>query len=154
MPATIVDLAGYRRSEANPGSSLLRSAELLSMRQHLQFHASIEIDDLLWLQAQFDDRLHDHLLGALHSLLDKEFGHLRVSQYRRLFIVRHRSVEGLIAGLLRAQFRGHKIELPICNAFGESVEQHGIALTWGIGRSSTEAELERLKRRRQKNCRR
>jgi len=59
----------------------------------------------------------------------------------------------LIAGLLRVQFHARQFRLPRLNVFDEIVEQNGLALTWGVGQSSAEAEMERLKRRRQKHQR-
>ncbi len=152
--ATIVDLAGFQRTEKrNSIDRITPLTPLVSMRQHLCFQSSIEIDDMVWIQAQYGRRIRDKVVRQVRAILDKEFGKLRVYRYRRLFVARHRSVEGLVAGLLRAQFHTHLIDLPLVNTFGDKIEYLGVTLTWGVGRSTTEAEMERLKRRRQKQRR-
>lgn len=126
----------------------------ISLRPYLPYRASVEIDELPWLQAQFGVRERDRFVRDTRSILNAEFGQLRVYRYRRVFVVRHRNVEELIAGLLRAQFHAYQIVLPDENVFGDVVEPNGLSLTWGVGHSTSEAEVERLKRRRQKQYRR
>ncbi|MBX2837165.1 MAG: hypothetical protein KTR35_09945 [Gammaproteobacteria bacterium] len=178
--ATVVDFLGYRaarkeKSQKDSDSSSTQSLPLervtrnkirldlsgsntaattLSLRPYLPYRASVEIDELPWLQAQFGVRVRDQLVRDVRSLLNAEFGHLRVYRYRRVFVVRHRDVEELIAGLLRVQFHAYQVVLPDENVFGDQVEQTGLSLTWGAGHSTSEAEVERLKRRRQKQYRR
>jgi len=90
-PATIVELANFRRS-ASKSVSLPRtsSAELLSMRQNLEYQGSVEIDDLPWLQTQFSTQFRDRVVVDVRKLLSREFGHLRVNSFRELFVVKHR----------------------------------------------------------------
>lgn len=126
----------------------------ISLRPYLPYRASVEIDELPWLQAQFGVRERDRFVRDTRSILNAEFGQLRVYRYRRVFVVRHRCVEELIAGLLRAQFHAYQIALPEENVFGDAIEPNGLSLTWGVGHSTSEAEVERLKRRRQKQYRR
>ena len=165
--ATVVQLAEYQRAEKvehvpygdahgsarDVAQRLQRCAKPVQLKNHLEFQASIEIDDLPWLHAQFSTSVRNNLVMSVRQILEKEFGHLRVYRYRRLFVVRHRSVESLIAGLLRAQFNTHQLGLPQINTFGDTVDQKGVSITWGVGRNGVEAESERLKRRRQKNYR-
>jgi len=167
---TVVQLASYQRrqrSQRTEKLNLIKRGTPLSvakeskgctkpvqLRKHLEFQASIEIDDLPWLHAQFSNSIRNNLVKSVRQILETEFGHLRVHRYRRLFVVRHKSIESLIAGLLRAQFQTHQIRLPESNIFGDVVDQKGVSITWGVGRNGVEAESERLKRRRQKNYRR
>jgi len=140
---TVVDLAGFRcQVTVNPVRSSREPASMLSMRRHLAYQASVEIDKLEAVQSD--------VAKKVRALLNREFGKLRVHRYRRLFVIRHRSVEGLISCLLRVQFHAHQLELPLVNKSGEVVQSKPITLTWGVGRTTTEAEVERLRRRRQK----
>ncbi len=160
---TVVQLASYQREQraekidqnkqgvTHDGKRLAKPVQL---RSHLEFQASIEIDDLPWLHAQFSNSVRNNLVKGVRQILEKEFGSLRVHRYRRLFVVRHKSIESLIAGLLRAQFHTHQLALPEKNIFGDVVEQKCVSITWGVGRNGVEAESERLKHRRQKNYRR
>ena len=157
--AIVVELAGFRNM-SRPGSrgadnvkrivSANHQAQMLSMRRHLSYQASVEIDNLENIQAEFGEPVRASLVKKVRSILDKEFGNLRVHRYRRLYVIRHRSVEGLISSLLRVQFHAHQLDLPALNRAGELVESKPITLTWGVGRTTTEAEVERLRRRRQK----
>ncbi len=126
---------------------------MLSMRRHLSYQASVEIDNLERLLADYGETVRASTVSQVRSLLNKEFGKLRVHRYRRLYIIRHRSVEGLISSLLRVQFHAHQLELPALNLKGELVDAKPVTLTWGVGRTTTEAEVERLRRRRQKQKR-
>ncbi len=161
---TVVQLAEYQRTEKleqnksittrGGAQNAKRSVKPIQLRNHLEFQASIEIDDLPWLHAQFSNSVRNNLVKGVRQILEKEFGHLRVHRYRRLYVVRHKSIESLIAGLLRVQFHTHQLHLPDNNIFGDTVDQKGVSITWGVGRNGIEAESERLKRRRQKNYRR
>ncbi len=151
---SVVQLADYRRTDKQHVDHGPRCTKPIPLKNHLEYQASIEIDDLPWLHAQFSNTVRNNLVKGVRQTLDKEFGCLRVYRYRRLFVVRHRSIEALIAGLLRAQFHTHQLSLPQINVFGDTVEQKGVSITWGVGRTGLEAESERLKRRRQKNYRR
>ncbi len=156
---TVVQLASYQRNaraETKKQSSQVtttnnttpthlatiarHSAKPEQLKNHLEFQASIEIDDLPWLHAQFSTNVRNDLVKSVRQILEKEFGHLRVHRYRRLFVVRHKSIESLIAGLLRAQFQTHQLGLPEINTFGDTVEQKGVSITWGVGRNGIEAE--------------
>jgi len=139
----VVALAGFRQTEkktrlVNPR----RNAELLSMRRHLTYQASVEIDKLDAIKTLHGAACQKRVVSHVRTLLNKEFGTLRVHRYRGLFVAKHKSVEALISSLLRIQFHVHQIELP------ES-DKH-VSLTWGVGRTTPEAEVERLRRRRQK----
>ncbi len=150
---TVVQLVKYQRTvKSEPLTSKgLSCSKPIALKDRLEYQASIEIDELPWLHAQFSTKVRNELVKNVRDALDKEFGKLRVYRYRRLFVVRHKSMETLIAGLLRAQFHTHQLVLPETNVFGDSVEQKGVSIIWGVGRNGLEAESERLKRRRQKN---
>jgi len=165
---TVVELSGFReQSVARNGRTSSRKfaehskqgqahachADMLSMRRHLSYQASVEIDKLDWILGEYGKAYNDDLVRQIRSLLNKEFGKLRVHRYRRLFVIRHRSVEGLISSLLRVQFHAHQIDLPPVNRNFEPSNAKPVTLTWGVGRTTTEAEVERLRRRRQKHRR-
>ncbi len=158
---TVIELSGFRDASAvrtgrqfaghsTDNAICTRQADMLSMRRHLRYQASVEIDKLDWILNEYGKAYNDVLVGQIRALLNKEFGKLRVHRYRRLFVIRHRSVEGLISSLLRVQFHAHQIDLPLVNQCGELNNAKPVTLTWGVGRTTTEAEVERLRRRRQK----
>lgn len=159
---TVVELAGFRSEEKSPSVNLSRNspykngvskdqpAQLLSIRQHLSYKASVEIDKLELIQSEFGDAGSARVVKQIRVLLNKEFGRLRVHRYRGLFVIRHRSVEGLISSLLRVQFHAHQIDLPVVNRAGDRSNAKPVTLTWGVGRTNSEAEVERVRRRRQK----
>lgn len=160
--ATVVKIAGFRRGEKlsplnlsqraiyKNGSSQKQNAELLSVRRHLSYQASVEIDRLEVINSDYGVQAGAALVKQVRELLNKEFGSLRVHKSRNLFVIRHRSVEGIISSLLRVQFFAHQLELPIDSVRVKPVSNRPITLTWGVGRTTTEAEVERLRRRRQK----
>lgn len=150
-PATVVELAEFRSTEKSKQLvSTTHEAQLLSMRRHLGYQASVEIDNLEAMFSEHGEAVRASLVKQVRSLLNKEFGKLRVHRYRRIYVIRHRSVEGLISSLLRVQFHAHQLDMPVLNKHGEPVEVKPVTLTWGVGRTTTEAEVERLRRRRQK----
>lgn len=166
LSSNVVELAGFRSAgllgsglrdnvlnENDKRKSLLtptHDAELTSIRRHLRYQASVEIDNLEWIRNEFGEAFGLSLVKQVRSILDTEFGKLRVHRYRRLFVIRHRSVEGLISSLLRIQFHAQQLELPSLNTMSKPTNVKPISLTWGVGRTTTEAEVERLRRRRHK----
>jgi len=149
--ASVVKLAGFRGpAKSKTVVSPTHQAELMSIRRHLSYQASVEIDNIDWIRNEFGEVFCLSLVKQVRGILDKEFGKLRVHRYKRLFVIRHRSVEGLISSLLRLQFHAHQVELPPVNVSGKPSNAKPISLTWGVGRTTTEAEVERLRRRRQK----
>jgi len=159
--AIVVELAGFRSNgrkafraaEKSVHTASSDQAQMLSMRRHLSYQASFEIDNIEWVRAEYGEAVRQDLAKQIRSILNKEFGKLRVHRYRRLYVIRHRSVEGLISSLLRVQFHAHQIDLPVLNKNGDTVDTKPVTLTWGVGRTTTEAEVERLRRRRQKSRR-
>jgi len=149
--ASIVELSRFRKRSPALESGFRAGAQLLSIRQTLDVEASVELDGLELLLQRFDEATVASVTMAVRQLLDREFGRLRVHRNRRQFVARHRSVDALIAGLLRVQFHAQQIRLPDTDRAGERVEPQGVSITWGVGRCGHEAELERLRRRRQKN---
>jgi len=148
--APIVELSRFRRRTRWRDGAVGRSAELLSMRRALSHEASIEIDDLDTLLERLGKPHGAALVRRVRALLDHEFGRLRVHRGPRHFIARHRSIDALVAGLLRAQFHTLQFELPPPDTPIERAEPGPVTLTWGVGRSGPEAEGERLRRRREK----
>jgi len=149
--ATVVELACFRHvDKTKTVVSASHQAQMLSMRHNLSYQASVEIDNLEWLRAEFGEGFCTSLAKQVRILLNKEFGKLRVHRYRGIYVIRHRSVEGLISSLLRAQFHAHQFDLPLVNNSGEIPISKSVTLTWGVGRTTTEAEVERVRRRRQK----
>ncbi len=150
--ASIVDLAAYRSPRVLSGRSMAprTTAELLSMRQSLSYEASVEINNLDHLLACLEPAVVNNLRLQVRRLLDREFGRLRVHRNRQNYVARHRSVETLIAGLLRVQFHARQIRLPESDCVGERVEQSSLSLTWGVGQSGHEAVQERMRRRNKK----
>ena len=148
---SVVELAGFRCvSKSKTVVSTTHEAELMSIRRYLSYQASVEIDNLEWMRKEFGEAFCLSLVKQVRGILDKEFGKLRVHRYKRLFVIRHRSVEGLISSLLRMQFHAHQLDLPAVNESGQPSIAKPVTLTWGVGRTTSEAEVERLRRRRQK----
>ena len=151
--STVVDLSGFRtpaRRKHYRSNGAVLQADMLSMRRYLAYQASVEIDKLDWMKQEFGDTVPALVEKKVRALLNMEFGKLRVHRYRRLYVIRHRSVEGLISSLLRVQFHAHQLELPAFSKTGEVAQPKPVTLTWGVGRTTTEADVERLRRRRQK----
>lgn len=148
LAATVVALDGVRprtrRSLPRPSG---QTAQLLSIRRYLAYQATVEIDNLATLTERFGRSCTDHLVRDIRALLDHEFGSLRIHRYRGVYRIRHRSVEGIIAGLLRVQFHAQNLLLPTTDRHGAAVDTRSIKLTWGVGRSAGEADLERMRRR-------
>lgn len=145
--ASVIELASFRRSQSWAVARQRRPAELLSLRRSLSYAASVEIDKLETLSQELDARSIDALKRHVRNLLDREFGRLRVHRDNRHFVARHRSVDALIAGLLRVQFHALQYRLPACNKHGEPMAPQHLSVTWGVGQSGHEARLERLRRR-------
>ncbi|MBX2823837.1 MAG: hypothetical protein KTR33_03845 [Gammaproteobacteria bacterium] len=130
------------------------SLSVIDFFDRMTFQASIELDDLLWIRGHFTVRVRHQIMSAVRKLLCAEFGRRMVERNQLLFTVRHRDVNTLIAGLLRVQFNANQILLPEYNVFGDRVEQNGVTVTWGVGRSLDEAQHERIKKRKRRNLRR
>ncbi|MBX2879356.1 MAG: hypothetical protein KTR32_05450 [Granulosicoccus sp.] len=144
--------AGYHDS---PSASLPPAEfKLLTFLDQMNFKASIEIDDLVWIRGHFSARIRDQIVAMVRKLLCQEFGRNMIQRDELIFIVRHRSAEALITGLLRVQFYANQIVLPEFNIFGERVDQNGVSVTWGVGRTAEEAGIERVKKRKRRNLRR
>lgn len=148
--AQIVELAAFRSPRRRSDLASRSTAELLSLRRSLTYEASVEIDDLDALSERLEPARLTNSKLRVRRWLDREFGRLRVHRCRQRFVVRHRSVEALIAGLLRVQFHVQQIRLPETDRNGQCIDQAMLSLTWGVGQSGLEAELERLRRSRHK----
>ncbi len=145
--ASVVDLSAFRGTGNTATSSSRASAELLSLRQSLSYEASVEIDQLDSLEQRLAPEAFVSITRRVRQLLDHEFGRLRVHRSRRHFVARHRSIDTLIAGLLRAQFYAQQIVLPETDQQGDRNEGMCVSLTWGVGQTGHEAALERVRRR-------
>ena len=146
--ASIVELSAFRRRPGPPERTRRATAELLSVRRALGHEASVGVDGLEALAERHGEAVVGGVARRVRALLDCEFGRLRVHRARRRFVVRHRSAEALVAGLLRVQFHARALRLPERDLRGERVDVERLAISWGVGRSAPEAELERLRRRR------
>ncbi len=154
----VVELSGFRVNNRHTNSQSRKraravsqrgTADLFSMRRHLAYQASVEIDEIVLVKAGLSASAKRRIATRVRALLDKEFGKLRVHRYRSVYVVRHQSVEALISSLLRVQFHANQILISV-----ESDEltspAKSVSITWGVGRSTSEAEVERLRRKRQK----
>jgi len=128
--ATVVELAGFRNTDKSKSVvTTTYQTEMLSMRRHLSYQASVEIDNLDWIKSEFGEACQTTVVKQIRAILDKEFGKLRVHRYRRLYVIRHRSVEGLISSLLRVQFHAHQLDLPLVDKAGDAVAAKSVTLT-------------------------
>ena len=131
----------------HPGSA---DATILQFRGRSEYIAAIEIDDFLTLKMLYSDVDLQLLLDRMGYLLKREFGEQAVSRKQREFLIQFDDFELLVGGLLRAQFYAYKVDLPTHNIFGEVSDQPGLLLTWGIGRTDSEAHAELIKKKRYK----
>ncbi|PID60016.1 MAG: hypothetical protein CSB44_11940 [Gammaproteobacteria bacterium] len=141
------------RTSVDPGNG---SAVLLSLRQHLVFHGSLEIHGRSAARARnalLPSREWDHAATEVRALLEREFGNLRVHRVRDAFIIRHYDHEELVAGILRVQFFARRVALPGQFSDGETARGSRVLLNWGVGTTRIEAESERLRRRQQRQTR-
>ena len=151
--AEIVDMvslldSGYRK-RSNSASNINDTAALLSIRQNLTYQAAMGVNDLAVIRSNYSYEVGNGVLASLRDLMSVEFGHLRVYRHKQVFIASHRSLEMLIAGLLRVQFHGRQLELPVTNVCGELVDNsRGVSFTWGVGTSVAEAEAERQRQQK------
>lgn len=145
--APVIELSGFRRRRTWTAAGRSTTAQLLSLRQSLGYEASVEIDNLEQFTEQLDPALVVSLKRQVRRLLDREFGRLRVHRDHRNFVARHRSVDSLIAGLLRVQFHAMQVRLPEHGRDGKPLQARRVTLTWGVGQNGQEADLERLRRR-------
>jgi len=127
------------------------TADLLSIRQNLDYRASVEIDEFNQDFSELDASVRNRLMRDVRALLDVEFGRLRINCDKGVFQVRHRKLESLIAGLLRCQFHARQIAWTRSGAKPEEPASTGLGITWGVGDSLDEAEADRIKRRARKN---
>lgn len=124
------------------------SADLLSIRQHLTYKASIGINDFSFLQQAYSIQVADQLMAKIRTLLDQEFGGLRVHRRHQVFVVNHHCEESLIAGVLRVQFHSRQLPLPATRLGQGLSDLCGVPLAWGVGRTLEAAELQRQSKRR------
>ncbi len=124
------------------------SATLLSIRQNLNYQASVGVNDIDQLKVQCSHNLANAVMKQVREFLNAEFGHLRVHRYRQVFTVGHHNLEGLIGGLLRVQFYARQVELPVLDS---QFESRSVSLSWGVGESVLEADHERQRRQRLNN---
>lgn len=139
----LLDAPGRKRVVASVEKK--EPATLLSIRQNLCYQACIGINNIDQLKVQCSHNLANAVMKQVREFLNAEFGQLRVHRYRQVFTVGHYSLEGLIGGLLRVQFYSRQVELPIIE---NQFEPQFLSLSWGIGESILQAELERQRRQR------
>lgn len=147
--AQVVDMVSLldapSRKHGVTSVELKESATLLSIRQHLSYQASVGVNNIDKLKDQCSHDLANAVMKQVREFLNAEFGQLRVHRYRQVFTVGHHSLEGLIGGLLRVQFYSRQIELPI---MANQSEPQFLSLSWGVGDSILQAELERQRHQR------
>ena len=124
-----------------------KGAELLSIRQHLTYIATIGLNDIEFIETSYSPQVAGKLSASVRELLDQEFGPLRVYRRRQAFVVSHHSRESLYAGLFRVQFHSSQIPLPSTRDGNGPSDRCGIPLSWGVGKSMIEAEAERHSRK-------
>jgi len=150
--AEILEFSAFRRRSDNTiAKSQSVTAELLSIRQNLDYRASVEIDEFNQDFSELDTSVRNRLMRDVRALLDVEFGKLRINCDKGVFQVRHRKLESLIAGLLRCQFHARQIIWTRTGAKSDEAASTGLGITWGVGDSLDEAEADRIKRRARKN---
>ncbi len=144
------------RSPADGGDAALVDAlaEVVPFTRPTTYLALLELDDLLSYKMLYSELDLQLLLGKISALLQREFGRGVVRREKNCFLLGHNQFESLVAGLLRVQFYANMEDLPEFNIFGESSTQEGITLTWGIGKTAEDAQLDLGRKRMQKKTRR
>jgi len=158
----VVCLAAWREKKAvefrslKSGSAVSRSSRLvaggqmdttvLELVNRFPFCASVEVNDLHWVRAHFSSRWRSEVVASVKKILSQEFGSKRVTRTGFQFAIRHRDAELLISSLLRVQFYTNQIILPEYNLHGERVEQNGMSITWGVGRTWRQAQQDRVRK--------
>jgi len=157
LTADIVELGNVRQTSTrgriqrthdgfvDSSSHVQSSATLLSIRQCLNFKASVAVDDLAFIQSRYSPEVANKIMLQVRSFLNYEFGQLRVHKKRQKLVVQHHCLESLMAGLLRVQYHSNRIALPVSPLQGDLSNECGVFLTWGVGNSLAEAEGERLR---------
>ncbi len=121
-------------------------ATLLSIRQNLSHQATIGLRDIDHIRSCCSSELVDQFMANVRSLLDSEFGRLRVHRLREVFTIGHHCPESLISGLLRVQYYTRQVTLPLPAHTDSQSGECCPAVVWGIGSSVSEAEIQRLRR--------
>ncbi len=160
--ANVEDLAGHRARllHARPPTDAQRNrqncetAVVLVLDDRFPYCASIEVNDLHWVRAQFSSRTRDQLIATVRKILCQEFGRNRVKRNAFHFEVRHGNIDKLIKCMVQVQFYTNQILLPEYNLLGERNELNGISITWGVGRNLSQAVKDRIRKRNQKYSRR
>lgn len=135
-----------RHTATNVPVKMRAEATLLSMRSTLLHHASVGIRDIDDLRANYSKVLVNTAMANVRSLLETEFGYLRVHRYRQAFAVGHHCAESLIGGLLRVQYYAHELQLPVTGEQSAGTYCYSPRILWGIGDSISEAEKRRVGR--------
>lgn len=141
-----------KRNSASSGDK--RRSNVLVLEERFPFYASIEINDLHWVRAQFSARTRDQLIATVKKILCQEFGRMRVERDAFQFAIRHGNINELMKKLVQVQFYTNQILLPEYNLLGERNELNGIYITWGVGRNLSQATEDRVRKRNQKFYRR
>ena len=151
VTAPIVELAAFRRRAVDDARARPATAELISLRRSLDNEASVEIDGLDRLAERYDEAVLAGVARRVRALLDREFGALRVHRSRRRFR-RAPPLGGSPrgGGCCACSTTLAPSRLPEVDRHGERGSPLEVSVTWGVGRSAPEAELERLRRRRRR----
>ncbi len=135
--------AGRRRTVHS--AELKSGATLLSIRQNLVYQATVGIDDIDRISEKASKKEVQALNETLRSLLNTEFGKLRVHKHRLVFSVGHHSLDSLVAGLLRIQYHAKHLDAADLNT-SLVKEAAGLPVSWGVGNTIPEADVERNRR--------
>ncbi len=123
------------------------SVNVVSLSDRVSSFASIEVDEISALTPA-DQR--DAVLALLHEHLSLEFGRLRITTSNRTSIVQHKNLDELIGALLRVQYHLNQCTADDLAAVGVPKTFVSMNLTWGVGASVVDADIQRLKHRRRK----
>lgn len=149
----VVQLADYKSSRlmleefTQNRAQQTCSAGVVVLSERVSSFASVEVDEISALTPQVQ---RDAVMALVREHLAMEFGHLRIEQNNRSFVVKHRNLEELIGALLRTQYHVYQCSVEDLEAVGVPRSFVCMNLTWGVGKTLADANDERLKRRRRK----
>jgi len=147
--AEIVDMSRVFRQAGKRNTVHLTDLEdgatLLSIRQNLVYQATVGIDDIERICEQVNKKDFLMINEKLRSLLNSEFGKLRVHKHRLVFSVGHHSLDTLVAGLLRVQYHAKLLDAKRIHSSVFS-DTKGLPISWGVGNTISEADTERNRR--------
>jgi len=154
--ARVVQLSEYKKrrlmledfaNERVKQSGSARTAVVLDLSECAGSYASVEVNEI---SALTPPAQRDAVLALVLEHLVMEFGRLRVTQYNRTFVIKHRNSDELIGALLRTQYHVYQCSVEDLEAVGVPRSFIYMNLTWGVGETLADANDERLKCRRRR----